>query len=117
MWVVHARDLGPPRETLASTALTTDVDLVLGGLGEPEAEAARGADGNMLCGCDRRGHVAGDPFVEVLVAPSSAAWRRGPGDYGQVIYVTTDGGTTAPPDGIVRNAAMLRVEVHPRTES
>jgi len=58
-------------------------------------------------------HLAGDPFNEVLVGPSSAAWRRGPGDYGRVAYVTTDGGTTAPPNGIVRNAALLRVELHP----
>jgi hypothetical protein len=30
-----------------------------------------------------------------------------------VAYVTTDGGTTAPPDGIVRQAALLRAELHP----
>ncbi|MFC5833487.1 hypothetical protein [Nonomuraea insulae] len=60
-------------------------------------------------------HLAGDPFDEVLVGPSSAAWSRCPGDHGRVIYVTTDGGTTAPPDEIVRNAALLRVELHPRT--
>lgn len=58
-------------------------------------------------------HVAGDPFDEVLVGPSSAAWRRRPSDRGRVIYVTTDGGTTAPPNGIVRNAALLRVDLHP----
>jgi hypothetical protein len=29
------------------------------------------------------------------------------------MYVTTDGGTTAPPDGITRNAALLRVELTP----
>lgn len=62
-------------------------------------------------------HLAGDPFDEALVGPSSAAWSRSPGDHGRVIYVTTDGGTTAPPDGIVRNAALLRVELHPRAES
>lgn len=27
--------------------------------------------------------------------------------------MTTDGGTTAPPSGIVRNAALLRVELQP----
>jgi hypothetical protein len=59
-------------------------------------------------------HVAGDPFDEVLVGPSSAAWGQGPGDHGRVIYLTTDGGTTAPPDGIVRNAALLRIELHPQ---
>jgi hypothetical protein len=58
-------------------------------------------------------HIAGDPFDEVLVGPSSAAWGRGPGDHGRVAYVTTDGGTTAPPDGIIRKAALLRVELQP----
>jgi hypothetical protein len=56
-------------------------------------------------------HIAGDPFDEVLVGPSSAAWGRSPGDYGRLAYVTTDGGTTAPPDGIVRNATLLRLEL------
>ncbi len=58
-------------------------------------------------------HLAGDPFDDALVGPSSAAWGRGPGEHGRLAYVTTDGGTTAPPDGIVRNAALLRVELHP----
>jgi hypothetical protein len=56
-------------------------------------------------------HIAGDPFDETLVGPSSAAWGRGPTDHGRVAYVTTDGGTTAPPDGIVRQAALLRVQL------
>lgn len=56
-------------------------------------------------------HIAGDPLNEILVGPSSAAWGRGPGDYGRVAYVTTDGGTTAPPGGIVRKAALLRAEL------
>lgn len=54
-------------------------------------------------------HIAGDPFDETLVGPSSAAWGRAPGEPGRVAYVTTDGGTTAPPDGIIRDAALLRV--------
>jgi hypothetical protein len=29
------------------------------------------------------------------------------------MYVTTDGGMTAPPEGVVRNAALLRVELSP----
>ena len=58
-------------------------------------------------------HIAGDPFDEVLVGPSSAAWRRTPGDRGRVAYVTTDGGTTASPDGIVRKATLLRLELQP----
>ena len=56
-------------------------------------------------------HIAGDPFDETLVGPSSAAWGRGPTDHRRVAYVTTDGGTTAPPDGIVRHAALLRVQL------
>lgn len=58
-------------------------------------------------------HIAGDPFDPVLAGPSSAAWGRGPADHGRVAYVTTDGGTTAPPDGIVRRAALVRVELRP----
>jgi hypothetical protein len=56
-------------------------------------------------------HLVGDPLDTVMVGPSSAAWGRGPGDTGRVIYVTTDGGTTAPPHGVVRDAALLRVEL------
>lgn len=59
-------------------------------------------------------HLVGDPFNDVLVGPSSAAWGRGAGDHGRVLYVTTDGGTTAPPDGVVRNAAVLRVTLEPQ---
>lgn len=55
-------------------------------------------------------HVAGDPFDDTLVGPSSAAWGRGPDDRGRIAYVTTDGGTTAPPDNITRHAAVLRAE-------
>lgn len=62
-------------------------------------------------------HLAGDPFDPVLAGPSSAFWGRRPGDHGRVFYVTTDGGTTAPPDGIVRKASLLRVELHPATPS
>jgi hypothetical protein len=55
-------------------------------------------------------HIAGDPFDDTLVGPSSAAWGRRPGDHGRIAYLTTDGGTTAPPDGITRHAALLRAE-------
>ena len=58
-------------------------------------------------------HIAGDPFDPVLAGPSSAFWGRRPGDHGRVAYVTTDGGTTAPPDGIVRKASLVRAELHP----
>jgi len=57
-------------------------------------------------------HIAGDPFDPVLAGPSGAAWRRRPGDQGRVAYVTTDGGSTAPPDGVVRKASLLRAELH-----
>jgi hypothetical protein len=56
--------------------------------------------------------VAGDPFDEQLAGPSSAAWGRRPGDYGRVVYVTSDGGLVAPPpDGIVQPAKLLRAEL------
>ena len=56
--------------------------------------------------------IAGDPLDELLLGPSSAAWSRAPGEYGRVAYVTTDGGQTAPPpDGIVRSAKVLRMEL------
>lgn len=60
--------------------------------------------------------IAGDPFDPVLVGPSSAFWGRGPEEDGRVFYVTADGGRTAPPpDGIVRQASLLRVELQPAT--
>jgi hypothetical protein len=53
--------------------------------------------------------VAGEPFDEQLVGPSSAAWGRRRGDYGRIAYVTSDGGLVAPPpDGIVRSPTVLR---------
>jgi hypothetical protein len=56
--------------------------------------------------------VAGIPFDEQLIGPSSFRWGRGPRDYGRVAYVTTDGGVAAPPpDGIVRPARLLRAEL------
>ena len=57
--------------------------------------------------------VAGEPFTDVLVGPSSGAWRRGPGDYGRTAYFTTDGGTAQSPDGVVRTAKLLRVVLPP----
>jgi len=58
--------------------------------------------------------VAGDPFTDELIGPTSAAWGRTPDDYGRVAYVTTDGGTAAPPpDGTVRPAKILSVELEP----
>jgi hypothetical protein len=56
--------------------------------------------------------VAGDPFDDQLVGPSSAAWGRRPGDYGRIVYVTSDGGLVAPPpDGIVRPPKLLRADL------
>ena len=58
--------------------------------------------------------MAGEPFDEQLVGPSSAAWARGPADYGRIAYVTTDGGHTATTyhrpgsDGIIRPDGLLQ---------
>jgi len=56
--------------------------------------------------------VAGDPFTEELIGPTSGAWSRLPGAYGKVAYFTTDGGAVSPPpDGVRRPAKLLRVEL------
>ncbi len=54
--------------------------------------------------------IMGGSPDELLLGPSSMAWSRVTGASGRVAYVTTDGGQTAPPDGIVRNAKILRLE-------
>jgi hypothetical protein len=60
---------------------------------------------------EEREIVAGDPFDEELVGPSSGAWGRAPGETGRIAFFTTDGGTTAlPPDGVLRPAKILRAE-------
>ena len=66
---------------------------------------------------DARQIVAGEPFDEQLVGPSSAVWGRRHRDYGRIAYVTTDGGLVAPPtDDMVRPARLLRAEL-PAAES
>ena len=57
--------------------------------------------------------VAGDPFTESLIGPSSGAWRRGPGDYGRVAYFIMDGGTASPPPSGPHNAQLIRVDLQP----
>jgi sugar lactone lactonase YvrE len=72
-----------------------------------------GAEGATTC------VVAGAPYNEQLVGPSSAAWARGPADYGRVAYVTTDGGHTAiayhrpGSDEIIRPARVVRARFNP----
>jgi hypothetical protein len=56
--------------------------------------------------------VVGTPLNEMLLGLSSAAWSRVPSEADKVIYVTTDDGQTAPPpNGAVRSAKVLRVEL------
>jgi hypothetical protein len=58
--------------------------------------------------------VAGMPFDAGLVGPASFAFGTGPGEYGSVGYVTTDGGATQPPPGRrVAPARVLRVVLTP----
>ena len=54
--------------------------------------------------------VAGDPFTEALIGPSSGAWGRAPGQYGKVAFFISDGGTASPPPGGAQPARLLRVE-------
>jgi hypothetical protein len=55
--------------------------------------------------------IAGDPFTELLVGPSAAAWSRKLGERGKIAYISTDGGTAQPPDGVFRSAKVLRAEL------
>ena len=55
--------------------------------------------------------VAGDPFTEHLIGPSSGAWGRGPGEEpGRIAYFLTDGGTASPPPDGPQPATLTRVE-------
>ena len=58
--------------------------------------------------------IAGNPFNDKLVGPSAGARGRSPEDKGRIAFFTSDGGTVAPPpDGKVRTAKVLRVELPP----
>lgn len=57
--------------------------------------------------------VAGDPFTEDLIGPSSGAWKRDTGDYGRFAYFIMDGGTASPPPDGPRDARLLQVEFQP----
>jgi hypothetical protein len=58
-----------------------------------------------------RAIVAGDPFTDKVIGPTSIDWGRAPQDYGHVAYITTDGGTVElAPDGILRPARLVRIE-------
>ena len=54
--------------------------------------------------------VAGDPFTEALIGPSSGAWSRRPGDYGNAAYFLCDGGTASPPPDGPQPAKLLWVK-------
>ena len=56
--------------------------------------------------------VAGDPFTDKLIGPTSIDWGRASGDYGRVAYVPTDGGVIKlPADGKLRPARLVRLEL------
>ena len=58
-----------------------------------------------------RAVIAGEPFTDKLIGPTSIDWGRGPDDYGRVAYITTDGGTVKlAPDGVLRPARLMRIE-------
>lgn len=58
-----------------------------------------------------RAVVAGEPFTDKVIGPTSIAWGRGPRDYGRVAYAPTDGGVVQlAPDGELRPARLIRLE-------
>ena len=55
--------------------------------------------------------VAGDPFTEQLIGPSSGAWGRDPGEaHGKIAYFLIDGGTASPPPDGPQSATLVGVE-------
>lgn len=61
--------------------------------------------------------VAGDPFTDELIGPSSGAWARGEGDYGRRAFFIMDGGTASPPPDGPRPAKIFQVEFQPLGDS
>jgi hypothetical protein len=58
----------------------------------------------------QRNSVAGVPFTEELLGPTSGRWGRLPLQVGRVAFFLTDGGIKGPmPDGSLREARVLRV--------
>jgi hypothetical protein len=58
-----------------------------------------------------RTSIAGQPFNDKLIGPTSIEWGRVPGDYGHVAYITTDGGTVKlAPDEVLPPARLMRIE-------
>ncbi len=57
--------------------------------------------------------VAGEPYTNNLIGPSSGVWSRNPGDYGRIAYFIMDGGTASPPPDGPQEAQLLRVEFQP----
>ena len=55
--------------------------------------------------------VAGDPFTDLLVGPSSGVWSRRSGDQGRTAFFITDGGTASPPPSGPQPARLLRVDL------
>jgi hypothetical protein len=53
--------------------------------------------------------VAGDPFDEDVIGPSSLVWGTEPDERGRVLFAITDGGTASPAAGGPRPAKLLRV--------
>ncbi len=61
--------------------------------------------------------VAGDPYTDDLIGPSSGVWSRESGAYGRIGYFLMDGGTASPPPGGPREAQLLRVEFQPLSKT
>lgn len=58
-----------------------------------------------------RAVMAGEPFTDSVVGPTSLAWGRGPNDHGRIAYAPTDGGVVQiAPDGGLRPARLIRLE-------